>query len=372
MQLNNSGSAGTAFAIVTNVLVIAVAIYAWALLTIDPDLYYLSIQEDEYLEWSTFWAFFVAAIVFLRQALKPAFDLRTGWFVIGLALFCLLVAMEEISWGQRIIGYQPPEYFLEFNFQQELNFHNIVSTDLRKLTTQVVILGYGVVLPIIMFVPVIGRLLQRIGIVPPPVELIPAFLVTSIGQVWYPVKFTGEWIELMLGLCFLFSALGIHRPNTQNRPPRKSSTAGRAAIAWLAVMALGVAGGTLTRSQRNDEPGNIQAAQTELEALRRDILGGTHQRCNVHKRLYAYDRRYGRGRLATGEFSRLVQRGLPEQRAEYLLDPWNYAYWIRDNCAQNEHERTIYLYSFGPNRRRDSTKWEIGGDDIAVIIRGKR
>jgi len=31
-----------------------------------------------------------------------------------------------------------------------------------------------------------------------------------------------------------------------------------------------------------------------------------------------------------------------------------------------------YLYSFGPNRRRDSTKWELGGDDIAVFIRGER
>ena len=137
-------------------------------------------------------------------------------------------------------------------------------------------------------------------------------------------------------------------------------------------MALGVASGAVTRNLRSNEPGNIQAAQMELEALRRDILDGAPQRCNVHKRLYAYDRRYGRGRLATGEFSRLVQQGLPGQRAAYLLDPWNYAYWIRDNCAKNEQKRTIYLYSFGPNRRRDSTKWEIGGDDIAVVIRAVR
>ena len=53
-----------------------------------------------------------------------------------------------------------------------------------------------------------------------------------------------------------------------------------------------------------------------------------------------------------------------------MLDPWNYAYWIRDNCAADERERMTYIYSFGPNRRRDSTKWEVGGDDLVVFVRG--
>ncbi len=41
------------------------------------------------------------------------------------------------------------------------------------------------------------------------------------------------------------------------------------------------------------------------------------------------------------------------------------------NCAHGDRERMTYLYSFGPNRRRDSTKREIGGDDIAILIPGE-
>lgn|GEM_PF-6869366 len=57
-------------------------------------------------------------------------------------------------------------------------------------------------------------------------------------------------------------------------------------------------------------------------------------------------------------------------RAGIFLDPWNTAYWVRDNCADDGHPDTTYLYSFGPNRRRDSTPWEIRGDDLAIVVRG--
>ncbi len=38
-----------------------------------------------------------------------------GFFVIG---------MEEISWGQQLIGFETPEAFVEFNYQEETNWHN--------------------------------------------------------------------------------------------------------------------------------------------------------------------------------------------------------------------------------------------------------
>ncbi|NNE00324.1 MAG: hypothetical protein HKN47_23645 [Pirellulaceae bacterium] len=41
----------------------------------------------------------------------------------GIVLF--LVAMEEISWGQRIFGIETPELLEEVNTQQEFNLHNI-------------------------------------------------------------------------------------------------------------------------------------------------------------------------------------------------------------------------------------------------------
>jgi len=351
---------------------VAIGVYAWSIWTLDENLYYLAVQEDEYLEWASFWAFFAAACVYLRKTFKPSFQLTRGWFLLGLAAFCLFVALEEVSWGQRILGYRPPDYFLESNYQQELNVHNVVDTDLRKLALQLVIFGYGVALPLVMLVPVVSEQLRRLGIVAPPPALIPAFLFTGIGQVTYPIKFTGEWVELMLGLGFLFSALSLSQTDPTDSRPRRLPLAGRLSIVWLAILIAGVASATVTRYQRDRNPDNATAARLELEALKRDIVSGQlRTRCGPHKRLYTYALQYRQSYLFTGEFSQLTQQGLPEPRAAYLLDPWNYAYWVRDNCATDERERMTYLYSFGPNRRRDSTKWELGGDDIAVFIRGE-
>ena len=69
--------------------------------------------EDEFLEWATVWAFAAAAVVFAVAAIRQR---RSGvalpWFLAGVSLFCIFVAGEEISWGQRVFGYRPPAYFL--------------------------------------------------------------------------------------------------------------------------------------------------------------------------------------------------------------------------------------------------------------------
>ena len=352
--------------VVANLLVIGIGLYAAVLLAIDADLYYLGVQEDEYVEWASFWAFTGAALVYLYRALRPAFDWRSGWFIIGLAIFCILVAMEEISWGQRLIGYRPPEYFLEYNFQQELNFHNVIDTDLRKAGFALVVFGYGAALPLLGLIPLVGRRLERVGILTPPPMLVPAFAITGIAQLWYPFDFVGEWVELMLGVCFLFAAMSIVARGQNGR-----RLAARYTIAWLIVLGVGVACATATRFQRAGDPQYLAAARLELEALRRDFLSDEMEfRCGPHRRLFTYAERYELWYLRDGEFSRLTAQGLSEQRAEFMLDPWNYAYWIRDNCAADERERMTYIYSFGPNRRRDSTKWEVGGDDLVVFVRG--
>ena len=91
-------------------------------------------------------------------------------------------------------------------------------------------------------------------------------------------------------------------------------------------------------------------------------------RCNLSKRLYSFVEQYDAGYLMRGRFAALVQRGLPEQRAEFLLDPWNYPYWIRSRCAKDRSKRRVFVYSFGPNRRRDSTRWELLEDDVGLYL----
>ncbi|TNF72619.1 MAG: hypothetical protein EP299_09425, partial [Acidobacteria bacterium] len=56
----------------------------------------------------------------------------------------------------------PPTYFLVESFQQELNIHNVVDTKYRKLALKGVILGFGVVLPILALLPGPRDLLRRL------------------------------------------------------------------------------------------------------------------------------------------------------------------------------------------------------------------
>ncbi|MEM7356161.1 MAG: hypothetical protein AAF657_35425 [Acidobacteriota bacterium] len=359
-------------AIVANVLMLAVWAYAALLREVSKDFYYLSAQEDEYIEWGTFWAFSLAAAVWIVAALAQRREEgRLPWFLFGLSVFCFAVAMEEISWGQRVFGYRPPVYFLENNFQQELNLHNVVPTDFRKLALKGIILGYGVVLPLLAWMAPLRRLLATAAIVVPPLALAPAFFATYYFYEDYPWSLSGEWVELMLGLGFLFAALAaLDRDGVGARIERARSRPIQViVVAWATVIALGVAQASLSRVLRRANPEMIETARGELEALKRDFLSGkVRTRCSRHKRLYTFKEQYNQDYLVQGEFAALTDQGLPDERAQFLLDPWNSPYWIRDRCKSNGSRRVVFVYSFGPNRRRESSRYEIQGDDVGVVI----
>ena len=361
-----------AAAIVANVLVLSVWAYAAILREVSKDHYYLGAQEDEYAEWGTFWAFIFAAIVcVLAGYYQRRATGQLPWFLAGVAVFCFVVAMEEISWAQRVFAYRPPVYFLEHNFQQELNFHNVISTKLRKFVVKGVMLGYGVVLPLMMLFPYVKQQFSRAAIVLPPAALAPAFFATWYFYHDYPWSLTGEWAELMLGLGFLFAAIAILISfRAADKPAMGHSRQIMVIItAWVLVIGVGVANGAASRTLRSASPGVVEATSGELEALKRDFLGGkVKTRCNRHRRLYTFKEKYDQDYLLEGEFAALTAQGLPEERAEFFLDPWNSPYWIRDRCDSDDDRRIVFLYSFGPNRRRESSRWEILGDDVGTIV----
>ena len=367
---------GIVWALLANGLVVLPLLVALALSALNREAYYLAVQEDELLEWATVWAFAIAAVVFAIAAVRQR---RSSgglpWFLAGVCLFCVFVAGEEISWGQRLLGYRPPVYFLAENFQQELNVHNVVDTSLRKLSLKGVIAGYGVLLPLLALVPAFGRLLRRAAVVAPPPSLVPGFAVALVAYHVYPLKFTGEVVELMLGVGFLLAAMVAAESFADSAAGGRFPRLGRIALVAVALVALGAASVAYSRRQRGEDPAILEAARAESEALKRDFLvmarqngGRSVTRCGRHKRLYSYVEKYGTTYLEEGTFAALTAQGLPDERAEFFLDPWNSPYWIRDKCDRSEGRRVIFVYSFGPNRSRDSTEWELGGDDIGATI----
>ncbi len=367
-------------ALLANALILGTLAYFFALDEYASDFFYRSVQEDEYLEWGTFWGFMAAAGLCVWGAvLQRRTTRKLPWFFLGVALFCFVVAMEEISWGQRVVGYRPPVYFLEHNYQQELNVHNVMSRELRMGSVKVVILAYGVVLPLLALIPLVRRLLLRLAVAVPPWELIPSFLATYWAYEEYPLKFSGEIVEFMLGLGFLFAAIvrvGDYAPPRRvgGRPGRRVALI---AASFAVVLAVGSATAWGSRARRSADPGNLEAARAELAAIERDFLAEAEDsdlptRCGMHKRLYTFTRQYNQRFLGRGDFAALQAQGLPEERAEFLIDPWNTPYWIRDRCSRKRGKRVVFVYSFGPNRRRESSKWEILGDDVGVVLLEER
>jgi hypothetical protein len=361
-------------ALVANLLLMGfIGAFAW-LEAAYPNAYYRSVQEDQALEWASFYSFFVAGGVFAMAASRQR---RTSgalpWFLVGLSLFCVFVAMEEISWGQRVFGHRPPDYFLAENFQQELNLHNMASADVRMNAFRGIILGYGVLLPLFALIPFLRRFFDRIALVPPPIELTPSMFAMFWLHFWYPWKFTGEVVECALGFGFLFVAIANATRFSEGRG-RSSLVRSVGLIALVVVLTFTTA--WWSQNRQSGDPANLELAKIESEALGDDLetLGEAKgklviTKCGIHKRVYTLVQKKDYARpLPDMSFVGLAERGLPEARAEFFLDPWNSPYWIRDRCDKKTGRRVVFVYSFGPNRIRDSNRWEIRGDDIGHYV----
>jgi len=108
----------------TFVLLIMCSFYGYItdLMSINNYLY----SEDGFLEWMTAIFALISSVLFLLSI-----NSREGSIslLIKLIMFFMFLCfgMEEISWGQRIFGWETPAGFTELNHQNETNIHNIFS-----------------------------------------------------------------------------------------------------------------------------------------------------------------------------------------------------------------------------------------------------
>lgn len=91
---------------------------------------YRFFYEDGPIEWLQF-IFLLVAAYYCFRIVKNYRQYLSSKLIrnIFLMFFVLLVfvAMEEISWGQRVLGIQTPQYIEKINVQKEITFHNIGS-----------------------------------------------------------------------------------------------------------------------------------------------------------------------------------------------------------------------------------------------------
>lgn len=320
-------------------LALLVASIAW-LASSDPAWYESLMQEDRLVEWGTVFFFFAAAVLGGVRAYneRRPFDALV-------ALFCFFVAGEEFSWGQRLLGFTAPSYFLEYNRQQELTLHNFADVfGQPKWMLIGALAGYGLFLPLVALSRLGRQYLERVRATPPPLWLSPWFGLAVVLLLWYPLEFTGEWVELLAGMLFAMAL---------SSGPYLFATLSLNAVLFSALLTWW-SGRSLSRPEvtacAREESAVLVDAFARQKRLQ-DAVRSFHKRVWTAHEEERVDYAAARPQLTAAP----CHEGDHTARRAYAIDPWGSAYWIRFDVESDD----LIVYSFGPNRRRDD-----GGDDV--------
>jgi hypothetical protein len=239
---------------------------------VTPRLYYWFLIEDHPVEWAQFGVLVATVPIAAWAAVEFGRRRRVGLaaLLMLLALGTLVLAAEEISWGERVFGLVTPENLATLNKQQELNVHNLKvdGVSLNKISDLLKILlgilgATAALLTRTRRVPLRLRLLDDIA---PPAAAIPGFAVMALYGAFMavaqtkiaPLGILQEWAELSLYLAIAATAVDCGaRVAVGRRTAPGLIAAGALAIVLTVVFAvLTVRSGVL--------PGNVPPSLTDL------------------------------------------------------------------------------------------------------------
>jgi len=201
----------------------------WKLYEWNPEWHFRWFQgEDKTIEWITFGGFFGASLIFF--SFHRYRTVMPGWmkiFFIGLAIFMFVCAGEEISWGQRILGFETPDSLSEINTQDEFNVHNIEFQHFHpKDVVSWALKLWGLSIPLILLVW--KKPLNWLRPILSPAAMIPCFAIPELinlaedaiarfyGHRLGDAAFTlvhpqlEEWMEMYWGVGVLLAALALN------------------------------------------------------------------------------------------------------------------------------------------------------------------
>ena len=144
---------------------------------------------------------------------------------------------------------------------------------------------------------------------------------------------------------------------------------------FVAAVIAGVAMTALSAVTVKPSARMVACAQSETDALLGDVAQsvGVHDGLvlhRIHKRFKAAaDDNYFSSDLAYFGALECEQeaKDAAARRRQFAIDPWGMAYWIRSEPTDTD--AVITVYSFGPNRRRDSQPGTATGDDVVRVGR---
>jgi len=206
-------------------LIVALLVAAGAIhYALRGDDVYDSLQlEDGIVEYLTVLFFLGAGIIFIHAMLAKKSSVRElfrdyRFLLVILGILCIYAALEEISFGQRIVGWESPEYFEENSTQEETDTHNIQGFEFIFAIAAFLLVLYGVVVPFgLRYHPERFEWFRRIlwiKIPYPPLQAAAFFLIGTLFIIVDVVTellgnqvVGNEYQEFFFGYAFLLFAL---------------------------------------------------------------------------------------------------------------------------------------------------------------------
>jgi hypothetical protein len=202
-------------------LPIAVAFGGAASALLGKAAYKLVTGEDRLAEWLQVFFYSLAFVyaLFVSHRLR-----KSGHYGMAALYFCLCAGFffmlgEELSWGQRVAGWETPQVLLERNKQGESNLHNICGVGSTFKWIQLQVGAYGALLPILFWrFQALRRHAETLRWMIPHPTLIPYFAPLMIWRVfrnlfevpdrfYFVVAEYSEVLELVLAMGFFLFML---------------------------------------------------------------------------------------------------------------------------------------------------------------------
>ena len=187
------------------------AIYAMFLLF--PVHYTMLISEDYWTEYGTFACFGLTGVILLVQAFKSGGGMQRGlWVLFGVVT--IFIAGEEISWGQRMIGFDVPDFIESRNLQAESTLHNMYAVrginHIVHGAVACLILLWILVSLVLEFRKVqLWEKMESLGIPLIPLRLVPLFFLQPLFFFFEITAKASELGELFLGIAALSWAVDL-------------------------------------------------------------------------------------------------------------------------------------------------------------------
>jgi len=250
-----------------------------------PLLYICLVAEDHFGEYATAASLLLSAALLATAAFRRGPRLRRWWLACA-CLAALLIAGEELSWGQRLLGFRTPDAFSGVNTQEEFNVHNLSRLEDMKLHAAAgyaVLAWVGFSVAIALAGPAVRDRLDRTGF-----PLLPMRLVAPVSLFPFFCHFSpfshidnAEVWELALGIAMLcWAADQVPWREVRLWPrPLPSSVAAVALLALAACAALALA---------RLRPGNPAAAINLAAAHDYPDAGLYAQAETLYRHIYAH------------------------------------------------------------------------------------